>query len=381
MVDKKVCIRCIKNPGVRKKIEQSQHKGVCSYCGVAEWVELLPDVIRYIEKCILYDYDRQAPLSPPGSYNVKDIFETKDFKATTQVRTDIVKALARNTYSLKSEVNTAQSPEKTQALIQQWSQFEQLIKTENRFFCENHKVSFNTRGGEYRPAKILSKIVEAIREHTFLHLELDEENTLYRARSHFQAGSYDAQNLGHPPIGKASATRMTPAPVGIPAFYASLDPHLAVKEIKTTATKFIVGRWKLTRPIRVVNLSGVIGNEAPDFFDYDKKNERNIILFLKKFSSEVSKPVEKDGREHIDYVPTQALSEFIKTYLDDIYGIAYVSDMRSQKADVTIKEALNVALFVEKFKFVDKVGNSIGSASSFEDNLVVCQLTGFEERE
>ena len=382
MVDKKICIQCIENTGVKKKIQQSQHRAVCSYCGAAEWVESFEVIVKYIEECILYDYDQAAPQAPRGTYSIKDVLDDKNFQASIQVHTDIAQALMKKSYSAKSEVNVQESPEKTHTLIQRWDAFKQLIQTQNRFFCKDHRVSFNKWGKTYNPATILLEIVEAIQEHAFLLLELNEENALYRARSQFKSKSYDARSLGHPPFGKASATRMTP--VGIPAFYASLDPQLAVEEIKTTASKFIVGKWQLDRPIRVVNLSGAVDKEVPDFFDYERKDERNIVLFLPKFSAEVSKPVVKDGREHIEYVPTQALAEFIKTSLNDVHGIAYVSDVAPKQSGTTIKEVLNVALFVEKFNFVDgrnnnKVDDGANSATTVNTGRVTCRLKGFKE--
>ena len=134
MVEKKVCIQCAKNKGLQSKIKQLQRKGVCSYCGSADWVELLPNVVKYIEKCILRDYDQGS--AGAYTYNIKDIFDDKKFQAEPRVKTDIAKALIKNTYSLKSEVNIHESPEQTQPLLQRWALFEQLIKTKNRFFCK-----------------------------------------------------------------------------------------------------------------------------------------------------------------------------------------------------------------------------------------------------
>ena len=45
-------------------------------------------------------------------------------------------------------------------------------------------------------------------------------------------------------------------------------------------------------------------------FDAARRRDREAILFLHSFANEISKPVTKDGREHIDYVPSQVMSEF-----------------------------------------------------------------------
>lgn len=45
-------------------------------------------------------------------------------------------------------------------------------------------------------------------------------------------------------------------------------------------------------------------------FDADRWEERGMGLFLEAFVSAISVPVKGDGSEHIDYVPTQVVSEY-----------------------------------------------------------------------
>jgi hypothetical protein len=47
------------------------------------------------------------------------------------------------------------------------------------------------------------------------------------------------------------------------------------------------------------------------------------LKFLHDFSREISSPVEKDGREHIEYVPTQILTEFIRVVLGNGHPSSY----------------------------------------------------------
>lgn len=62
----------------------------------------------------------------------------------------------------------------------------------------------------------------------------------------------------------------------------------------------------------------------------DQKSERTKALFLNEFVKSITKPIEKDGREHIDYVPSQVVCEFLAQafLLDDgstLDGIIYPS--------------------------------------------------------
>ena len=40
--------------------------------------------------------------------------------------------------------------------------------------------------------------------------------------------------------------------------------------------------------------------------------ERDQLRFLRSFTESVTEPVVHDGREHIDYVPTQILTEYLR---------------------------------------------------------------------
>jgi len=79
---------------------------------------------------------------------------------------------------------------------------------------------------------------------------------------------------------------------------------------------------------RVVDLSQL--PEIPSIFDSDCHNEREIIYFLYDFVNEISKPVQKDGTEHLDYIPSQIVCEyFAKVFRTEdgkpVDGLAYKS--------------------------------------------------------
>ncbi len=50
--------------------------------------------------------------------------------------------------------------------------------------------------------------------------------------------------------------------------------------------------------------------DIPDSLEY---SPRPVLQFLHHVSWEMSQPVVRDGREHIEYVPTQAVTEFVRT--------------------------------------------------------------------
>jgi hypothetical protein len=63
-----------------------------------------------------------------------------------------------------------------------------------------------------------------------------------------------------------------------------------------------------------------------DSCEYDP---RRVLTFLHHVTKEISRPIERDDRTHIEYVPTQVVTEFIRSqFLSDgtiVEGIKYPS--------------------------------------------------------
>ena len=77
-----------------------------------------------------------------------------------------------------------------------------------------------------------------------------------------------------------------------------------------------------------------------DFYA-QQRYDREHLLFQKHFVENISQPVIHDGKEHIDYVPTQILTEYFRhryTGPDNlrIDGIIYPSAQRKRGSSVVI---------------------------------------------
>ena len=98
-----------------------------------------------------------------------------------------------------------------------------------------------------------------------------------------------------------------------------------------------VGKFKLKEDISVVNLRG-------DTFDpmylVDTDDLEDFVMhapFIRKLEMELSKPNRKNDKE-LDYLPTQYISEFIKSIGYD--GVLYKSSL--------FKDGYNLAIFNPK---------------------------------
>jgi RES domain-containing protein len=187
-------------------------------------------------------------------------------------------------------------------------------------FCEaiKHKTRFHfastPRSGVTSPYEIdIADVLPAITEHLRPQMRtLDVGTVVHRARVRPRGERWlpTADQMGPPPKSKASAGRMNPA--GIPYLYAAFDKTMARREIgimgRTSKTIFS-GIFVLTRPLWVIDLTAL--PPMPSLFDLTNKNVRERALILRAFVEAISTPVAKDGREHIEYVPSQVICEYL----------------------------------------------------------------------
>jgi hypothetical protein len=98
--------------------------------------------------------------------------------------------------------------------------------------------------------------------------------------------------------------------------------------------KAICGVFKPTRNLRVIDLSKNF--DIPSLFDEHKRERRSDIKFLIDFISEFTKPIDRTDRAHVDYVPTQIVTEFIRYIFKtednvSVDGVIYPSSKNNGK--------------------------------------------------
>jgi RES domain-containing protein/HEPN superfamily RES-like protein len=183
-----------------------------------------------------------------------------------------------------------------------------------------------------------------------LVIDLPEGETLHRVRPHkSDEDPTTARSLGTPPAEKASQSRMSPA--GIPMFYSATDLPTAYAETvteKTQAAKTVT--FTTSRAARIVDLDRL--PDVPSLFDLSEGaiRDRPSLGFLAGFRRDVSRPIERDDRIHIEYVPTQVVGEYLRHLFRDTYGkpvdgIAWESAQR--------EGGRNVVLFVRNEQCIE----------------------------
>jgi hypothetical protein len=119
-------------------------------------------------------------------------------------------------------------------------------------------------------------------------------------------------------------------------FYGSDSVDTAVKEIVNREAKdeiISIGVFRNRRNFRIIDLTSL---PFISMFDQDKSELYHITLFLRKFSRAIAKRVSKsDSNGHIDYVPTQIITEYFRYLYSSerglkIDGIKYNSSVHQE---------------------------------------------------
>lgn len=230
-----------------------------------------------------------------------------------------------------------------------WNQFVRAVKHETRFhFGRTHRRAENS-GELLEVSKVLPFLAGLFRTYR-LARSLPSQTNLIRVRERKNGAVWlaDEQQLGAPPPELASAGRMNPA--GISYFYAAFDEQTALAEVNANAgANAVISRWETTRDLRVVDFTKL--PELPSPFDRQNGRKREMLLFLWDFLIEMRQPVAKDGTEHIEYVPTQVVCEYIAQVFktaagEQIDGLIYSSSVS--------KDGKNLVIFPERGNFHDR---------------------------
>lgn len=164
--------------------------------------------------------------------------------------------------------------------------------------------------------------------------EIGTQVDLFRARLSRSGEAFvTARDLGTVPEEFATAAnRMSPS--GIAMFYAAADEGTAVAEVydrskaPSETALASVGVFRPSRSLRVIDLSE--RGTLPSLFDKRKRYLREKMRVLSRFAAAIAQPVEKDSLEHIEYAPTQIVTEYFRHAFaagdeERIDGIMYLS--------------------------------------------------------
>jgi RES domain-containing protein len=206
-----------------------------------------------------------------------------------------------------------------------WDSFADAVKYRSRFHFQAGKRSREWGDNLLAVHEMLPFIGRMVLKHRMVR-KLSPIMVLHRVRTGMHPSTVAA--LGPPSNEKVTvpAGRMNPA--GIAYFYLAFDEKTALTETRAKAgDQVTTSAWSPSRELNVIDFSRL--PKCPSVFS-EKRREHDMVQFLYSFVNEISKPVTHDGREHIEYVPTQVLSEFFAQVFQDgnknrVDGLIYPS--------------------------------------------------------
>lgn len=188
----------------------------------------------------------------------------------------------------------------------EWSRFVETVKYTSRFVF----IVGGRNSGLV--AQFLRKVGKYLDEENGLISTLPVDTPLHRGRlcEKPREVSRSAAGLGPAPRDQASANRMSPP--GISMFYGSDDAETAVAEIAGHGVSplAVVGEFRTTRVLRVLDLTARPNKPSP--LNRERRVEFEMLSFLESFVEAITAPVIPDGRQHVEYVPTQVVTEYLR---------------------------------------------------------------------
>jgi hypothetical protein len=318
-----VCAKCFDDEGLKQFIESRAKSEECDFCGATANEPIaapLDEVIEHIAHCIGAYFDDPANTLPYESaeggyqgatYSTDEVFEALDLDFPSDKGDRLRNAVSRGLGNVLWSDTEPFALSPAERLQFSWDHFCRVIKHQFRYFFAEHRRADDEL---YSPAEILQIIFRYARDEGAF-VTLRRGSHIFRARHQPNGRKYaTAATLGPPPVENAVQTNRM-GPPGIVMTYAADDPKTALAETANEPGSFAVGEFVTERDALILDLTRLPPvpspfAELPDSLEYDP---RPRLLFLHGISREISRPIARDDRVHIEYVPSQVVTEYVRT--------------------------------------------------------------------
>lgn len=363
---KRICHFCIDEPYLANEIRSSGDMAVCDYCGEKEptididtFAERIQEAFsnhyirtadgpNYMQQRLMADREEDYNWNREGLPVIEAIQEAAGINE--EPAADILEKLEEKHAPYPDKDNIGDEYEfSPDSYYKQgnpgfigfhmgWYEFEQSLKTRARFFSRRAEELL-TRifgGADSLKSREGRPLVVSAGPGTPL-------DHLYRSRV-FQNddGLIDAlcrpdDCIGSPPQKMARAGRMNAQ--GISVFYGATKADVAIAEVRPpVGSRVVVARFDITRRLRLLDLTAANEvHEEGSIFDPSFNERLERAEFLRSLQQLMVRPVMPDD-EGIDYLPTQAVADFLATANNPrLDGIIFPS--------VQVEKGDNVVLF------------------------------------
>lgn len=348
--DTPVCLKCIGDEELRRLLRDDASRAVCGSCGNRRQAVPLRKIAEYVDEVYreYYHPGGDVPHFDVDSDNPRYEQEGEEPQWIIQeiagIEPDIADAIVEhlsdeeahdiadgaNSYYDDGSRYVARDLHPTELHLA-WEEFCQRVKHERRFFDDTGRVILSTILGDHESIGRQDNPISAC----VVTLKTGERCFRARRADTEEAAALILRDprrlLGPPPPHLAPAGRMNAA--GIPVFYGGFSEDVCIAEVRPhVGGLVVVGEFRSTRRLRLLDLTmldehGFTGSMFRSNF-YDRVTKRR---FLRSFHNLISRPVQPH-EELLEYLPTQAVAEYIANVLE-LDGIIYESAQTGSLGD------------------------------------------------
>ncbi len=317
-----VCTDCIGDEHLAVFIRRNSVNGACDYCDRSHnEISPLLVVLDFMMSRVSSEWSDPIDELPFDSgeggyqgevYSASDLLEHLGYAPeSNRLYEDVVEAFSdhewchRDYFALREDERLATG----------WTSFASAIKHLRRYtFWTMGDVHSNS---EYHPdftpiGTLLREIGDCAIAAGLIRVIPDGEQ-LWRVRVHdAEEQPVTGEELGSPPRQLANQpNRMSPE--GVSMFYGASDFETACQEtidpVRTSQRVVTGGAFVTTKQIYMLDLFDL--PPLPSFWAADGMGQA-ASRFLRRFRKEISRPIERGRSHHLEYIPTQAFTEFVR---------------------------------------------------------------------
>lgn len=327
-VEGSVCGDCLGDPGLAAFVGRTASELRCDFCGRQSESEPIAarvdDVVEHMQDCIGNDYEDPNEsvgwcsgeggwigVEPLSTYEL--LSEELGLDLPNDSDGKLFEALCKGLDASREWVRIdPYGPAPEQRYMWSWDRFCRVLRHQRRFFFLDHAED-DVRDDLLSPRRLLQRLLEFCVSHGLVR-PLPTGSRIYRVR-HAKRGEHltTPLELGPPRDGSSFPSRMSAA--GIPMFYGAGDPETALRETWHKSGVYVIAHFEVTQNKFVLDLADV--PPIPSIFegvsDSAEGDPRHELMFLHQFAREVSRPIDREDRAHIDYVPTQVVAEYFRS--------------------------------------------------------------------
>lgn len=341
-LDKNVCQDCVTDPALSVLVSKNLNSEKCDYCGdIGESGNIAAPfdvILSRIYDSIRTEYGDAQDVNTPwvdGDWLAPEIYIDEivseyDPGWGAKFLQDVCDCLNVNIRWVKHSQDDWVLSDPSDVLMYGWEAFKKQVIEKTRYLFLSEPIDESQDGHpDYIPINQMLDELGNICISEGMVRVVPAGTEFYRVRHASHGVTFSTfSELGVPPIGKASSGRMNPA--GIPYLYIAQDAETACREVLTwtNLTDWYVAKYRLKKDIKIIDF--LEAPEPPSFFEPDNYNSRHVCCFIRNLAHDFTKPVEKDSKEHVDYVPTQIVSEYFRYRFKDsagdgVFGLKYPS--------------------------------------------------------